>query len=273
MRNRMLLACTLCILALGEVSAQIPAPSATYYFNNTLAAEQLGVPALVPTNPLGTNGYLTDTVFGQSRTVYAFNGNASPNADQAGLTLNTTGLVTPDNYSAELVFQFNQNPSLWRRIIDVKNRQSDTGFYVSPTKNLAIYPTTGSSSLFSNNVYHHVVLTVASGATVNAYLDGVLQFTTSTGLMNLNNVSNAGLLMHLFLDNVVDPPVDEFSSGDIALFRLYDAVLSDSDVQTLAAAPFAVPEPSTLVLGSLAVTGFVGYRRLAQWRLKSTSRA
>ncbi|MFT3879950.1 MAG: hypothetical protein QM703_09865 [Gemmatales bacterium] len=273
MKSKTLVAISVLMLAMGQVSAQIPLPAASYYFNNTLAAQEGGVPALVPTDPLGTNGYLLQSVFGQNRTVYAFNGNAIPNANQAGLTLNTTGLVDPINYSAELVFQFTERPNSWRRIIDVTNRQSDTGFYVNPTNNLAIFPTSGSSSLFTNDVYHHVVLTVTSGSTANGYLDGVLQFSTSTALMNINNVDNPGNLLHLFIDNVVNLPIDEYSSGDIALFRLYDAVLSDTDVQTLAAAPFAVPEPSTVVLASLAIAGFVGYRRLSNGRLKAGSRA
>lgn len=243
----------------GAASAQTT-PAASYFFNNNLVAEQVGVPALTATDPLGTNAFVTQSVFGQSRTVYAFNGNGLPVNEQAGLTFdNTGGFVTPTNYSAELVFQFAQNPNAWRRIIDVQNRTSDAGFYVDPSNNLDIFPVSGSSGLFTNNVYHHVVLTVTAGTTANAYLDGVLQFSTNTNLMNINNPGN---LLNLFLDNTAGGGQGEYSSGDIALFRLYDAVLSDSEIASLAANPFAaVPEPSTIVLGAAACAGLAGYIR------------
>src|SRR5207245_2509816 len=111
----------------GVASAQANL-AATYFFNDTLAAQQGGVPALTATDPLGANAFLTDTVYGQSRRVYAFNGNASPPNQQAGLTLDTTSLITPTNYSVEMVFEFSGGTNAWRRILDVENRQSDAGF-------------------------------------------------------------------------------------------------------------------------------------------------
>jgi hypothetical protein len=161
-----------------------------------------------------------------------------------------------------MVIQFSQRDLFWRRIIDVENRASDNGFYVDPTNNLDIFPVAGSSSNFTTNVYHHIVLTVAGGTTAKAYLDGVLQFTASTALMNINNANNPGNLLNLFLDNTSGGGQGEFSNGDIALFRMYDAVLSDSDVASLASNPFAaVPEPSTLLMGSAAFVGLYGYQR------------
>ncbi|MFT3883620.1 MAG: hypothetical protein QM703_28725 [Gemmatales bacterium] len=251
------------LLFSGYASAQTT-PAATYFFNNSLVAEQVGVPALTATDPLSANAFVTQSVFGQSRTVYAFNGSALPVTSQAGLTFDNSGTtVTPTNYTAELVFQFSQNANAWRRILDVQNRTSDSGFYVDPSNNLDIFPVAGSSGLFTNNAYHHVVLTVTAGTTAKAYLDGVLQFTSNTNLMNINNGNNPGNLINLFLDNTSGGGQGEYSSGDIALFRLYDAVLSDSEIATLAANPFAaVPEPSTIVLGTAACIGMAGYIRL-----------
>jgi hypothetical protein len=76
----------------------------TYAFNNFLAAQQGGVAALTAVDPLGTNGYQTQTVFGSTRTVYHFDG-ATPPADQGGLSLNTTGLVANNSYSVEMLFE------------------------------------------------------------------------------------------------------------------------------------------------------------------------
>src|SRR4051812_2761322 len=89
--------------------------AATYEFTNTFNADQSGVAALLPTDPLGQSGFLVDTVFGLSDTVYHFVGNANPATQQSGLSLDTTGLVAPTNYSAELVFKFDST-NVWRRI-------------------------------------------------------------------------------------------------------------------------------------------------------------
>jgi len=220
---------------------------ATYQFNNTLSAQQGGVPALVATDPLGLNGFGTDTVFGNSRTVYSFNGNNVPTNEQAGLTLDTTGLVSNTVYSAELVFKFTERDGAWRRIIDVEDRQSDNGFYVDPSNNLDIFPVAGSSAAFTTNAYHHVVLT-DSGGVAKAYLDGSLQLTAIPTVMDINN---AGDLMHLFLDNVVGGGQGEFSDGSIALFKLYNQELNAAQIRVLADDPFgtaAVPEPGTYAL-------------------------
>jgi hypothetical protein len=271
-RTRMVLS-TVIFLVAGTLAWAQPAPVASYFFNDTLAPQQAGVPSLVATDPLSANSFVTLSVFGQSRRVYDFVGNTTP-AQQAGLTLDTTGLITPTNYSAELVFQFTQNNNAWRRIIDVQNRQSDNGFYVNPSNNLDVFPISGSTGAFTNSVFHHVVLTVNTGSIVKAYLDGTLQFQASSPLMNINNASNPGNLLNLFLDNLTGSGVGEFSSGDIALFRMYDAVLTDAEVAALAANPFAVPEPASILLMGIGVTGlgvcvWRGRRRRCLRRKKS----
>jgi hypothetical protein len=145
---------------------------ATYQFNTTFAADQPGAPALVPTDPLAASAFVADNVFGVNQQVWSYDGNAAPVAQQAGLTLDTNGLVAPTNYSVDMVFLFTERQNAWRRIIDVENRKSDNGFYVDPANNLDIFPVSGSTAAWTNNVYHHVVLT-NNGSTVNTYLDGV----------------------------------------------------------------------------------------------------
>lgn len=197
---------------------------ATYQFNGTLAAAEPGVPPLVPTDPLALSGFVPDVVLGVNQYVWSFDENDNPTNQQAGLTLNTTGLVAPTNYSVDLVFLFTQRDGGWRRIIDVEHRQSDNGFYVNPQNNLHVYPISGSSSGWTNNKYHHVVLT-NDGTTVNSYLDGVSQFTTTTNLLNINNANNPDLELAFFLDNVIAGGQFEFSDGRVALIRLWNGVL------------------------------------------------
>lgn len=214
--------------ALAEV-----APVATYLFQDTLAAREPGAPALVSVNPLGGNGFETATVSGQSRRVFRWDGNTS-GAQQAGLTLATTGLIAATSYSVELVLEFRERAGGYRRIVDVENRASDNGFYVDPSNRLNVFPVASGSATFSNDVFHHVVLTTAGG-TVKAYLDGVLQFTVSTSIMN---IANPGSLMQFFLDNTSGGGQGEFSDGRVALIRLWPAALPDADVASLAADPF-----------------------------------
>jgi len=102
---------------------------ASYSFNDTLSADQQGVPSLVSVDPLGLNGFENAVVNGKVQPVFHWQGNAVPATEQAGLTLNATGLVQYENYSVDLTFEFLQAAQAgggWRRIIDTQNRQSDT---------------------------------------------------------------------------------------------------------------------------------------------------
>jgi hypothetical protein len=211
-----------------------PAEVITYRFQDSLAAEEEGMPALIPTNPLGQNGFETTTVFGRRQRVYRFAGNASPGDQQAGLTFdNRRGLLTNNHYSVEMVFEFHQQDNAWRRIMDVQDRQSDNGFYVDPTNRLDVYAFPGTGAFFTNRVFHHVVLTTARTGTVKAYLDGTLQVTVTTDVMNINNPRR---LVHFFLDNTAGAGQWEFSNGRIALLRLYNRVLTDREAADLASA-------------------------------------
>ena len=119
------------IVACGAVTAaNAQTPVATYQFNGNLAATQAGVSALTATDPQGTSGFGTASVFGVNHGVYNFVGNTTP-LQQAGLSLNTTGLLT-QNYSIEMVFKFTDRDGAWRRIIDVQNRQSDKASTLNP---------------------------------------------------------------------------------------------------------------------------------------------
>jgi len=212
----------------------IPDAGITYLFQDTLAAEEKGVPDLIPTDPLGKNGFETTSVFGRSQRVYRFSGNASPTEEQAGLTFdNSRGLLTRNNYSIEMVFVFLQKDNQWRRIVDVEDRQSDNGFYADPGNHLQVYPFPGIGNLVTAGTFRHAVLTTSNTGTVTAYLDGGLQFTASTPIMNIDNPRN---VVHFFLDNTIGGGQFEFSDGKIALLRLYNEVLSGEQVSRLASA-------------------------------------
>jgi hypothetical protein len=170
-----------------------------------------------------TSAYVTDTVFGESRTVLQLNGSGSGN--NAGFSFdNSLALLPSTNYAVEMAFEFSQNPGGWRKILDVSNRASDNGFYVDPGNDLDIFPIAGLQP-WTNNVYHHVVLSVNAG-TVDVYLDGATSLSTTTSVMNL------GSLLNFFLDDTVTG-TNEFSSSQVAFVRLYDSALSAQDAASL----------------------------------------
>lgn len=239
------------LLASGALWADTPAPVAEFRFAGTLDSSVAGAPSLVAVDPLAVGGFAVDTVLGQSQWVYQFGGLASPVTSQGGLTLDVSSLLAghSDNYSIEIVFKFNERANAWRRILDVENRQSDNGFYVDPSNRLDIYPVAGGDA-FTNGVYHDVFLVNDHGQ-VSFYLDGGAATTVTTSVMNID----ANQRLNFFLDNVVGGGQAEYSSGSIALVRLYDSALT--------APPAPIPEPAGyLLLG--AGLALLAWRRRAQ---------
>lgn len=246
-----------------SASMAAPIEVATYKFNNTLTAEQATAPALLSVNPLGTNGFETAMVNGFSQQVFHWRGKGNDPAMQAGMTLNATGLVSYDNYSISMTFEFltaSEFGGGWRRIVDTQNRQSDNGFYVDPDNVLQVYPVVSGPTTFTTPGFHEVVLSnLVNGNVreVKAYLDGVLQLQSDTDQLNLDNPNNPGHLLHFFLDNLAGPAQQEYADGRIASLTLYDGILVGS-----------IPEPTTWVLmvAGLAAVGGAAKRRSATKR-------
>ncbi len=234
-------------VSVGSVAA--PAPVAEYDFNGTLSSSVAGAPILTVTDPLNQSSFVTDAVNGHSRSVWHVGGTADPVLDQGGLTLSTNGLITNGTiYSLEIVLKFTDRDNAWRRIADVQSRTSDNGFYVDPSNNLNVYPVAGGSA-FSNNTYHDVFL-VNDAGTVTFYLDGSAQQSVKTDVMNLD----ASKTINFFLDNTQGGGQGEWSAGDIAEIRLYDAALSAVPPPPVP----SIPEPQTYVMMLLGL-GVVGY--------------
>lgn len=92
-------------------SALLPAQNAVqvsnYLFQGNLNPQRAGSAVLTATNPSGNNDFVTDTVFGQVRTVYAVAGAATPRSAQGGLTYQAKDKVPRDSYSMEFIFAMN----------------------------------------------------------------------------------------------------------------------------------------------------------------------
>lgn len=251
------------LLALAAGTALAATPVASYQFNNSLAADQAGAPALLAIDPLGANGFETAVVHGVSRTVYRWAGNGALSTEQAGLTLDTRGLLSDDAaYTVALTFEFATTAPFgggWRRIIDTEGRHSDNGFYVSPSQTLEavqVSPIADGSTVFTTPGFHDVMLAVAPEAgrqRVTAWLDGQLEFSVLSDVFTLANPNNPNQLLSFFADNLDAGAQQEFANGRIASLALYDGSFT----------PSTVPEPAAalLMLGGLA--GLAGWRRRA----------
>src|SRR4051812_24213707 len=106
----LVLAATTAILALSPgVAGATVVLKAEYLFNNSLESTIAGAPTLTLVDPQGHSGFTTDTVFGESRTVFNFQSSSSTPSNQAGLVFdNSGGLVPTNNYSVQMIFKLTQ---------------------------------------------------------------------------------------------------------------------------------------------------------------------
>jgi hypothetical protein len=215
------------------IPCQNTQPVASYYFNNTLAAVEKNVNPLIPVNPSNVNRYIVENVLGTTRTVYEWCGTPPYDVNQqGGLTLNTTSLIEPDNYTVELLFRYTGN-SGWRKITDHKNRTTDSGFYISPDHKIDVYPITRDFNRTTTlpNIWYRVVLScfVKNGKKmVRGYLNSKLEFESETDELILNHASNPSRLLHFFLDDTI--ATREYTCGQVAMIRLYNKIVCDPNL-------------------------------------------
>lgn len=224
-------------LAITEVQPALL--HATYRFEDTLAACQDGAPPLATIDPANADTFVTTTVQGTSRRVYRWDG--SPSAGQtAGLSLITAGLVPDDHYSVELLFRFLGGAGTTRRVLDASDRESASGLSLDATGKLRVGSLDPGAAVVAEGKFHHVVLTHAPGGVVTTWLDGVRQkeHLDAPGL----SLNPSGRLT-FFAPNVSGAGSGEYADGEIALLRVYEGALPDSQIAAQAAFPFGPSTP------------------------------
>ena len=193
---------------------------ADYQFQNTLKSTTGTAPDLVNIGSSGANTFTTATVDGQSRTVLTF-------PENNGLALpSTTGVISNDTYSIVVLFSFTDATSGYRRVLDFKNGSQDTGLYFLHG-NMNFYDVASATTTsITSNTFVQVVLTRDAARNVVGYVNGVQQIsftdTGDLGVIDLNNI------LRFFQDNG-----SEASAGSVARIRIYDSVLSPTDVSGL----------------------------------------
>jgi len=219
------------ITALCSLGAALPANAAVvanYQFQNTLSSTIPTAPDLLP---FVQGTYAPAVIGGTPTTVYNFGRNE-------GLPLDTTSLLISDNYTIAALFSFDAI-SGYRRILDFKNRTSDTGLYTLNGQ-LNFYNQASGGPAVGHGTFFEAVLSRDSSTNlISAYFNGtpVFSFTDSSSL----GVISAANLLNIFQDDLATP--GEASSGSVAGIRIFDNVLTDAEVADLdLLTPSAPPE-------------------------------
>jgi hypothetical protein len=148
----------------------------------------------------------------------------------------------------------------WRRLLDSSDRQSDDGLYIDPGNNLDSFPNGGSSSPFTPNTFFDIFVTVDSSNTVTGYFGGVQQFSETSPSLDI-----ATDTLGFFLDNVASSGQGEWSSGNVALVKVFNTALTADQVAAETADPFqgtsASPEPGTWMLMLGGAAALAAFRR------------
>lgn len=228
---------SLIVVSAALSQAQNAVQVSNYLFQGTLNPQRTGSAPLTASNPSGNNRFVTDTVFGQTRTVYDITGSRSPLSAQGGLTYQAKNKVPRDSYSMELIFKMDAASTGWRRIYGCVNLTRSEGLYLDPSGYLAYYSGVSSTAndKLAAGTYYHVIMVKKPGE-VLLYVNGVLVASradgTSLGVMDA--ALNPEQLVQLFLDD----DTFEWAPARIALFRAYAGPLSAAEVRDIYAAPF-----------------------------------
>ena len=198
------------------------------------------------------DGTLADSLGGPS--LVANGGTLNPTdysfAPNQGLIL-SNALPNPAEYSILLDFSFSAL-SGYRRILDFKNRASDTGLYNLNTA-LNFYTVTTGASVFTPDTPARLVISRdATTELVVGYINGLPQISfTDSGSLAVFSAANA--IMHFFIDDLAVQ--NEASAGSVSEIAIFDTPLAAPDVAALGGPGGSiVPEPGSglLCLSALA---------------------
>jgi uncharacterized protein (TIGR03437 family) len=203
----------------------------SYTFQNTLSPAFGATPELIRVDPQGRSGYITDTVLGQQRTVYQFLGTPT---EQAGLSLELQNVVNPLTYSFEMLFALTEGNGTNRRVYDNQNRESDRGIYINARNLFEFSRLSTGTATYASGQYVHLLVSISNNE-ARLYVNGVRDIRLGTNSMNITSPRG---IVSFFLDNLTDTSTRDYSSGKIALLRIYTNAISDAEAAALGRDPF-----------------------------------
>jgi hypothetical protein len=203
-------------------------------------------------------GSLADSLGGPSLVANGGTVNASDYSfgPAQGLTLSNASLANPGTYSVLIDFSFDDLTG-WRRILDFKNLQSDTGLY-NLDEALNFYDIAVGTPAFTPGVPVRLVVTRDNATDLfTGYINGISQFSfNDSGDVAVFDAPNN--VMKFFIDDIV--VANEESAGRVSQIAIYDNALTASEV----AAVGAIPEPGSAIFGLSTLAICLGGR----WRRK-----
>jgi hypothetical protein len=221
--------------------------------------------------PLAVVGNAADISFddgqnvdGNTQTVVQLQTNyADPDDGGAGLQAQVEGYLDPTNYSVVMLGEFNVDPDLVAtKVFDFKNLSADDGLYINDTTGFLYFngvATAVGATPVLTGAYAQIVLTRdSSDDEVTVYVNGSesFDFTDTSGLAILGDTTNPSPNAYLTVykddaTGIGGQTVNETSVGDLARLRLYDGVLTPTEVANL---PTTIPEPvsaASMLLGGI----------------------
>lgn len=207
----------------------------TYYeyrFEGNFNPENNKGPVL---KPLGTGRFeVQDISPCGKKGVYHF-------GENCGFTFENKGFIGAE-HTIELYFKFD-NLKSWKRIVDYKNRTSDTGPYAFDNQ-IEFYKIAISKNFpFRENRYAHVVLVREANENYSLYVDGVPRAMFRD--INELGIPSREDVLHFFRDDLQVP--NECSSGTIAFLRIYNYAVNS---QQIAENTKKMPCPTNLIVSN-----------------------
>lgn len=211
-----------------------------YELKGTLADSVGGIPLISNGGAISMNGY-------------AFGPDQGPSF---------SGAINPSTYSIEMQFSLDDT-SGWRRLVDFKDRTTDNGLY-NFSKILQFVVVSGSgfetgpNDVFWPGKISELVITRDGGTNqFIGYVDGVQQISfedTSEGAVFVNDPTDINnYVIHFLRDDTAIG--GESGSGELKRIRIYDGVLTPTQVAQISGSP--VPIPAALWLFGSALAGLV----------------
>ncbi len=216
--------------ATAAAQQQATALVADYQFQ-TVRSSSVGTPPAL--TDVSANTFDTSDIDDSNRIALFFN-------QGSGLKLApTTGVIPNQTYTIVLLFSYN-DVSNFRRILDFKNGTSSGGLIFDNGRLAFAFANSfflkSGTAVFGQNTFVQVVVTRNSSGVVNCYANGLFQFsfpdTNNDAVIDSNNT------LFFFRPR---PGTDSGSAGKVARIRLYNDVLSPSQITSLDRLPNLSP--------------------------------
>jgi hypothetical protein len=217
---------------LGIASAEAATLTHLYNLNGTLA-DSLGGPSLESNGgTIGAGGY-------------TFAANQGPSL---------SGAVNSAAYSILMDFSIEDTNS-YKKLIDFKDRASDSGVYNFNTSLVLYNVTSGLGGVFVPNALARLVVTRSSTNNFVGYVNGVQQFTIGVAPDFATVSSN---IVHFLRDDFATSQ-SEATSGLLTKIAIYDDALTGQEVAGLGGVGYPIAAPVTTSVPTPALLpGLIG---------------